>query len=429
MRTTKLAAGALALIGTLLLGGCTSGETADDNTLTLWHFESEESAMTKAWNEAIRTFERETGATVKVEVKSFEQIRSTASQILNSNEAPDVLEYNKGNATAGLLASQGLLANLDDAVRTYGWDKKLAPSLQTTARYDDKGVMGSGSWYGVPNYGEFVEFYYNKDLFAEHGIAVPGTVAELELAMQQFVDKGITPLAASAAEYPVAQLWYQLALSKADRDFVNSYQLYQGAVDWQGEPLNYASTTIADWTKRGFIAKEATGIKSEDAGVAFISGKHPLFFSGSWWFGRFQSEIDGFEWGTFRYPDSTLTLGSAGNMWAIPETSKHKALAEQFIDVTMRPEIQAILGNAGGVPVAADPSAISDPQSRALIEDFNAITANDGLAFYPDWPTPTFYDQLNSGMQDLLNGVVTPKELNTRLGKEYQEGVDQVVTP
>ena len=27
--------------------------------------------------------------------------------------------------------------------------------------------MGSGKWYGVPNYGEYVMVYYNKDLFDE----------------------------------------------------------------------------------------------------------------------------------------------------------------------------------------------------------------------------------------------------------------------
>ena len=34
--------------------------------------------------------------------------------IINSDEGPDIMEYNKGNATAGLLASQGLLTDLTD---------------------------------------------------------------------------------------------------------------------------------------------------------------------------------------------------------------------------------------------------------------------------------------------------------------------------
>ena len=34
--------------------------------------------------------------------------------ILNSDEGPDIMEYNKGNATAGLLSTQGLLTDLTD---------------------------------------------------------------------------------------------------------------------------------------------------------------------------------------------------------------------------------------------------------------------------------------------------------------------------
>ena len=54
----------------------------------------------------------ETGVKVEFEKKAFEQIRQNASQILNSDDAPDVMEYNKGNATSGLLASQGLLGEV-----------------------------------------------------------------------------------------------------------------------------------------------------------------------------------------------------------------------------------------------------------------------------------------------------------------------------
>ena len=175
MHKKHLALGSVVVVGTMVLSGCASGSTdtgtnaavnksvdGKGKTLTLWHYESDTSAMGIAWNQAIKTFEKETGAKVKFEPKSFEQIRSTASQVLNSDAAPDILEYNKGNATAGLLSSQGLLVNLDSAVTTYGWDKKLAPSLQATAKYDDKGIMGSGHWSGVPNYGEYVEVFYNK---------------------------------------------------------------------------------------------------------------------------------------------------------------------------------------------------------------------------------------------------------------------------
>ena len=429
-RTTTIGAAALAA-SALVLAGCGSSGDAEaegggGDVLRLWHFESETSAMGIAWEEAINVFEEETGATVELEAKSFEQIRSTASQVLNSDEAPDILEYNKGNATAGLLASQGLLSPLDDAVEEYGWDDQLAPALQTTARYDENGVMGSGSWYGVPNYGEFVEVYYNVDMFEEAGLEVPTTLEEFEAVLAAFADQGVTPLAEAAAEYPLGQLWYQLALTKADRDFVDAYQLYTDEVDFTGEEITFATETVKDWTDKGYISTNATGLKAEDAGTAFIGGEYPIFFSGSWWHNRFTTEITDFEFDTFLFPGAEMSPGSAGNMWVIPERAQNADLAQKFIDVTMRPEIQALIGNNGGVPVAADPADITDEKSAQLIENFNTLNERDGIAFYPDWPTPTFYDELNAGLQELLNGTKSPAEVQEQLGQQYEAGVADI---
>ena len=167
-------------IAGLALAGCAGG-SADDggeagDTLKLWHYEGADSAMGKAWAEAIKVFEEETGATVEFEEKSFEQIQKTASQVLDTDAAPDLMEFNKGNATAGFLASTGLITDISDAVEEYGWADKLAPSLQTTAKYSEDGVMGGDTWYGIPNYGEFVGVYYNEDAFAAAGPRDPDHV-------------------------------------------------------------------------------------------------------------------------------------------------------------------------------------------------------------------------------------------------------------
>ncbi|MFY1698349.1 MULTISPECIES: ABC transporter substrate-binding protein [unclassified Solwaraspora] len=402
-------------------------DTADGeaNVLKLWHYESENSAMGIGWDRAIEIFEEEhPGVEVRFERKAFEQIQQNAGMIINSDEGPDIMEYNKGNATAGLLSSQGLLADLTEEATARGWDTALSPSLQTTARYDN-GVMGSGAWYGVPNYGEYVMVYYNTELFAEHGVSVPTTLAEMTAAMDTFVDAGITPLGMSGAEYPAGQLFYLLALSRADRGFVDDYQLYENPVDFQADPLRYGAQTFAEWVEKGYIASDSASLKAEDMGTAFIAGDVPMIVSGSWWFGRFKSEIS-YDWDTFLFPGTTLHPGSSGNIWVVPESSKAKTLAYDFIDITLRPEIQALIGNNGGVPVAGDPATISDEKDRKLVENFNTISAQDGLAFYPDWPVPGYYDVLVSGLQGLINQSRSPEEVLDAIAKPYQDGVAEI---
>lgn len=425
-RRTKTLAALAALAATgIALAGCTPGssdEAGDGDTLKLWHYEGEDSAMGKAWAEAIKIFEKETGAKVEFEEKSFEQIQKTASQVLDTDAAPDLMEFNKGNATAGFLASTGLITDISDAVDQYGWADKLAPSLQTTAKYSDDGVMGGDTWYGVPNYGEFVGVYYNKDAFAAAGLEIPTTYDEFIDVLDAFVAKGVTPLAEAGAEYPLGQLWYQLALMKGDRGFVDDYQLYKDPVDWQGPEITSATKTLKEYVDKGYIASDVSSIKAEDAGVSFINGTAPIFVSGSWWYGRFVSEATGFDWTMTAFPGADLSLGSSGNLWVVPENAANKELAYKFIDITMSPEIQAIIGNNGGLPVAADPADITDPRSSELIETFNGILDQDGLSFYPDWPAPGFYDVIVQELQGLITGSQDVETTDADLGKAYDEG-------
>ncbi|WP_371548837.1 extracellular solute-binding protein [Streptomyces sp. NBC_00554] len=420
-----VATAAAVMSGALLLASCGGSESSgsDGKTLKLWHYEAPDSAMGAAWNEAIKEFKRtHPGVTVKFESKGFEQIQKTAQMVLNSGDAPDLMEYNKGNATAGLLSKQGLLTDLTDEATERGWDKKLSAGVRTTSQYDANGVMGSGKWYGIPNYAEYTMVFYNKELFKKHGIAEPTTLDELTTAMDKFVAEGITPLANAGSEYPAQQYLYQLALSKADRPWVDSYELYKGKTDFHDAAWTYGAETFADWVKKGYISEKSSGLKAEDAGISFIQGKSPILFSGSWWYGRFKSDAK-FDWGTFLWPDSNLTLGSGGNLWVVPKGAKNKDLAYDFIDITMSKKIQNLLGNKGGVPVAADPAAITDPQAKSLIANFNTLADRDGLAFYPDWPVPGFYDVLVSGTQKLITDSEKPDAYLSALQEAYDKDV------
>ncbi|WP_426594722.1 ABC transporter substrate-binding protein [Cellulomonas sp. McL0617] len=419
------AVGTAALLATATLTACSSGSgggNSDSKTLTVWHYESDDSAMGQAWNKAIEIFKTEhPGVKVDVEHQTFEQIQKNAKIVLTGKDVPDVMEYNKGNATAGQLASQGLLTSLTDVAKAKGWDKEVSGSLQTTAKYDENGLMGSGDWYGVPNYGEFVGMYLNKDLFAKYGIAVPTTFDEFEAALATFKTNGVTPLAEAGAEYPLGQLWYELVLHYGDRSLVDNYQLFKSDVDWQGDAMTKATEKLDEWVKKGYIASDAAGLTAEDMGVSFINGTFPIMVSGSWWFGRLQEQVK-FDWAQTLFPGNTLHPGSSGNIWVVPTNAKSKTLAEDFIDITLRPEVQNVLGEKGGLPVAGDTSKITDPKTAELTQNFADIVKDDGLAFYPDWPVAGFYDVIVSQLQSLVNQSKSPAEVLDGLKGAYESG-------
>lgn len=402
-------------------GSGDGGEGGDGDTLVIWDYENDASAMGKAWARAVEIFkEKHPDVTVKREAQVFEQIQKNAKIVLTGDEVPDVMEYNKGNATAGQLASQGLLTNITDVVSERGWDSKLSDSIAMTAQYDDDGLMGSGSWYGIPNYGEFVFVYYNEKLFDEVGVEIPTTLDELEDAMDAFVEAGMTPLAEAGAEYPMGQLWYTLALAEANDQFVRDYQFFDNPVEWTSGPALDGATRLNEWIDKGYISKDASGLTAEDMGTGFIAGKYPMMFSGSWWFGRIAEEMKD-PWGQFVFPGN-YAPGSSGNLWVVPENAKNKELAYDFIDITLSEEVQSIFGQEGGLPVSGGTDNISDEKTKILTENFQKLADDNKLAYYPDWPVPGFYDQLVSNMQSLMSGSKDPSQAMQDLQKSYEEG-------
>lgn len=420
---TAATAAALALTGC----GGSADSNEDANTLLFWHYEDETSATALAWQNAIETFEAEhPDVTVKVEKQTFEQLQKNAKIVLSGKDVPDLMEYNKGNGTAGQLASQGLLTDLSDSATELGWDTKLPGALQTTARYDTNGLMGSGNWYGTPTYGEYVQTFFNKDMFAEQGIEVPTDQKSLTAAMDAFVAKGITPIATAGAEYPLSQLWGELVLSHADRDFVDNFQLFKGDVSWTDGPLAEGTRDLADWINKGYVSKNASGLKAEDMAVGFISGKYPIMVSGSWWFGRLNSEVT-FDMGQMLFPGSGYSSGASGNLLVVPTNAKNKDLAIEFINTALGEQAQNVAAVNGGLPVAGDINVITDDQTRLLTQNWETLVADDGLSFYMDWPVPGFYDQLVSFCQSVMNGSEDPMVALSELGEYYETGKTEIL--
>lgn len=65
-------------------------------------------------------------------------------------------------------------------------------------------------------------------------------------------------------------LWWQLVSKNADSKFIDNWQLYRGDVDWNSKVLTNSVKTINEWLDKGFISRNATGMKAEDTTQAFI---------------------------------------------------------------------------------------------------------------------------------------------------------------
>ena len=250
----------------------------EQQVLRIWHYEPADNAMGMAWDDAMKDFQAQhPDVKVEFELKTFEQIVETGRMVLNSNDVPDVMEINKGNATAGLYAKEGLLTNLDEIAATKGWDQLLSPSIQTTARYNEQGIMGTGPLYGIPNYGEYVMVYYNQNMFDAAGLAVPTTLEEFEAVADAFLAQGITPMSLGASsKWPQTHNWQEMMLYEADRDLINNFQFLTGDVDFQGPAFTFGAEKFAEHVQKGYYGENANGVTNDDANAAFVQGQVPM---------------------------------------------------------------------------------------------------------------------------------------------------------
>jgi len=388
----------------------TGAHAASKKTFNVWWYEKD-TAMATTWASALKELAaKHPDVDVKFELKTWDQIQKGGNAILDSNKAPDLAEWNKGNATAGTASAAGLLTDLTPYAKKYGWDKLLPSSVSLYGKYDANGIMGSGKLYGVPSYGEYVSIFYNKDLFAKYNVAVPTTPAQLVAAMDKFKAAGVVPMNLGGAGYQIVHLMYALTVAqpKANQAWINSFQLFKSPkIDGTNDPLiKAAAKQVADWAKAGYFEPNVSGVSPDDAVASFQKGGSAMLMGGSWLDQGMYDNVKSFKYGKFLVPGS-LSVGSAGNLLLIPAKSKQKDLAAEFINMILSKKYQNFLGNAGGLALFADPSAIANPATLQTYPEFAKAVKNNALAMYPDWPVAGFYEVLlAAGTQLLSDGNV-----------------------
>ena len=102
-----LAIAALSLTSLAACGSDTAQDEEKPDSLSFWYYEEDDAGQTQAWRRAAKAFEKETGVKINFERKSFTQIAQNGSQFLNSDEAPDLMESNRGNGSAGRALHHG----------------------------------------------------------------------------------------------------------------------------------------------------------------------------------------------------------------------------------------------------------------------------------------------------------------------------------
>ncbi|MBN0044449.1 sugar ABC transporter substrate-binding protein [Streptomyces actuosus] len=187
----------LALAASACGGGSSTGGGSNDEPTTLTYWASNQGASIeidkKVLQPELDKFQKQTGIKVELEVVPWSDLLNRILTATTSGQGPDVL--NIGNTWSASLQATGALLPWDaqNFGKIGGKDRFVASALGST------GAPGKDP-AAVPLYSMAYALYYNKQIFADAGIAQPpATWAELTADAKKIQAEGKQALGAEGA--------------------------------------------------------------------------------------------------------------------------------------------------------------------------------------------------------------------------------------
>ena len=282
--------------------------------------------------------------------------------------------------------------------------------------------MGSGKWYGVPNYGEYVERLLQQGPVREVRRRGADHVRRASTqALDAFKAKGITPLGDRRRRVPgAADLLRARAVQRRPRVRRRLPALQEQGRLPRPTRAEVRRRQLRRLGQEGLHRQELGRHQGRGHGRRLHAGKFPIIISGSLVVRPVRQRDQDSTGARSCSPATSCTRARRGNLWVVPTKAKTKTLAYDFIDITMRRRSRTCSATSGGLPVAADPSAITDPKNKELIENFNGHRGPGRPRVLPGLAgrraTTTCW---SAGVQGLINESKTPDQVLDELAKPY----------
>ncbi|MFC5404370.1 ABC transporter substrate-binding protein [Cohnella soli] len=343
---------------------------------------------------------------------------------LASNTAPDVFFHQGKTATFGEV---GYLADLSGE----SWASKLNPGTKSAFSYKDTvyalpmGIASSGIWY-------------NKKIFADLGIEVPKSWAEMESAFAKIKDAGITPVAAGFKDAWTASMTFNLWMQPYGNESSPTYgkDLYEGKKRLDGPEVQAVMTHLQEMVDKGYLNKTALSIDWPQSAELFTSGKAAMIVQGPWMPGTAQENFEkkghaAFELGYFPFrTDKGYAKLSLGIDQSLSVNAKTKLLqqAKDLVGVISSPEIYGPFNIGSGTVPAIQGMQLDYPNS-ALNDLLKVVDETDSGMGYEAYVPASAMTSLVETFTKVASGIkFNPKDL-LEAQKKLEKDKGTVIVP
>ncbi|WBB80871.1 extracellular solute-binding protein [Micromonospora sp. WMMD882] len=346
---------------TVLAAGCalTGGSSDGRTTIEFFQFKPEAIAT---FDRIIADFARER-PDIRVRQNHVPDSETALRTRLVRDDVPDVLALN-GDGSFGELAEAGIFHDFADDPVVQTIDPGILEIQQGL------GVRADGEVNALPLAASANGILYNKRLFAQHGVAVPTTWAELLAAAGTFRAAGVTPFFFTLQEaWTAMPAFNAVATNFAPDDFFDK--------------LRAEETTFADgYAETGRRLRQLTELGQPDrfardyaaGNQAFGRGEVAMYAQGSWTLPPIRDVGPDLDIGVFPFPADTpqetrLVSGVDVTITVGRQTDRRpEALA--FARYLLRPEVVATYAREQAAVPTLRGSEPTDPVLREALPWF-----------------------------------------------------------
>ena len=196
---------------------------------------------------------------------------------IEQGKPPDLFQTNAKDMYAFIDAHPGGVQPLDDLFAAEGLNDSVAPEVL-------KDVTYQGHVYAVPvNIHRDNSLFYNKTIFAQHGLKPPTTMAEFMSTCEALKKAGVTPLALSTSQsWIIEKLFMSLAVgTMGSKAFLDNFT---GAKPFDADELKPALAAV-NKVMTDYIDVDASAADTygwTQATESVYNGSAAMFIHGDW---------------------------------------------------------------------------------------------------------------------------------------------------
>jgi raffinose/stachyose/melibiose transport system substrate-binding protein len=292
-------------------------------------------------------------------------------QLLAGQNALPV-QFAAGNAPAltAQLFKAGQIANLETDLQQLGVYNDLEPAAISTIK-----ALYGGTVDVLPYEYNIEGVFYNKKLFAAHGMTVPATWDQLVADAAAFQAAGVQPFAASGQQgWPITRLISGYLFRSLGPDALKD--VADGKAKLTDPQYVAAAQNVAGLGTKGYFGQGVGSVDYNGAMNQFLTGKAAMFYMGTWALSNIadktQDQVGADNIGFMPFPAVAAGKGSIDQYPSnvgLPMTIGAKTYNAQVGDW-----LKCIAQNYGSAALTQQGS-ISGFKTNTPVTDPNALTA------------------------------------------------------